>query len=175
MAKSEQAADKMRWILLLGLSLVITYAKIPCSVKEVSSGGQRPCRFPFIIGRKRYDSCTDYKDPDGKKWCSTRTSNHSRTRHVHVGRRGFCGHCPEECAEKEVGPCVDYARDGFGCVDAERCNDECEVIPVFLDGDELTENFNVRASQLELGCESGKTCSGYNEVCCKGGSSKIKS
>ena len=89
---------------------------------------------------------TDYKDPDGKKWCSTRTSNHSRTRHVHVGHRGFWGHCPEECAEKEVGPCVDYARDGFGCVDAERCNDECEVIPVFLDGDELTENFNDSSS-----------------------------
>ena len=58
MAKSEQAADKIRWILLLGLSLVITYAKIPFSVKEESSGGQRPCRFPFIIGRKRHDSCT---------------------------------------------------------------------------------------------------------------------
>ena len=160
----------MRWILValiaLSLGIASTYARITCSVKEVRSGEQRFCRFPFIIGRKRYDSCTDYKDPDGKKWCSTRTSNHTMSLHVHVGFEGHWGHCPEDCLkEKGVGPCNDYAKNGFQCVDADRCNEMCEVIPEFVDGGGSSNPFTVRASQL--GCESDKTCSGYNEVCCR--------
>ena len=66
-------------------------------MKEEANGGQRPCKFPFIIGGKQYDSCTDYKDPEGKKWCSTKTSNHTRTLHTHVGGQGYWGYCPEDC------------------------------------------------------------------------------
>ena len=159
----------MRWILValitMSLGIAGTYARITCSVKEVHSGEQRFCRFPFIIGRKRYDSCTDYKDPDGRKWCSTRTSNHTMSLHVHVGREGYWGHCPDDCLERGVGPCNDYAKNGFQCVDADRCNEMCEVIPEFLDGGGSSNPFTVRASQL--GCESDKTCSGYSEVCCR--------
>ena len=67
--------------------------------------------------------------------------------------------------EKGVGPCNDYAKNGFQCVDADRCNEMCEVIPEFVDGGGSSNPFTVRASQL--GCESDKTCSGYNEVCCR--------
>ena len=67
--------------------------------KEEQSGEQRPCRFPFIIGGRRYDSCTDYKDPDGRKWCSTKTSSHELSMHTHVGSRGFWGFCTEDCVQ----------------------------------------------------------------------------
>ena len=156
----------MRSVLVLSLCIASTYGRITCSVKEVHSGEQRFCRFPFIIGSKRFDSCTNYKDPDGKKWCSTKTSNHSLSLHVHVGREGWWGHCPDDCSEKDVGSCDDYAKDGFRCITPDRCNEMCEVIPEFLQDIRGPSNpLTVRTSQL--GCESDKTCSGYNEVCCR--------
>ena len=164
-AKSE-VAETMRWILVivvsLGLGIAGTNGQMSCSVKEEHSGEQRFCRFPFIIGWKRYDSCTDFKDPKGKKWCSTKTSNHSVSLHTHVGRDGYWGHCPDDCMEQDVGPCDDFADQGFQCVDADRCNEMCEVI---TNGSGPSNPFTVRTSQL--GCESDKTCSGFNEVCCR--------
>ena len=64
-------------LVTLGITIVSTDGRLTCTVKEKRSGEERYCQFPFIIGWKRYDSCTDYKDPDGKKWCSTKTSNHT--------------------------------------------------------------------------------------------------
>ena len=70
--------------------------------KEEQSGEQRPCRFPFIVGGRRYDSCTDYKDPDGRKWCSTKTSSHKLSMHTHVGSQGFWGFCAEDCLQNST-------------------------------------------------------------------------
>ena len=152
---------KMQTILLalIAVAIIGTNGQITCRVKEQRSGEQRYCRFPFIIGRKRYDSCTDFKDPDGRKWCSTKTSNHTLTLHVHVGRMGHWGHCPDDCLEKEVGSCSDYAKEGFQCVHGDDCNEWCQVI---TDGGGA---FTLRNEGL--GCESDKKCSGFDEVCCK--------
>ena len=65
---------------------------------------------------QRYDSCTDYKDPDGKKWCSTRTSNSSVSLHVHIGKKDYWGYCEDDCLKKDVGSCSDYADQGFKCI-----------------------------------------------------------
>ena len=149
-------------LVTLGITVVGTNGQITCTVKEERSGEQRYCRFPFIIDRMRYDSCTDFKDPDGKKWCSTRTSNHTVSLHVHVGRERYWGYCPDNCLEKDVGSCNDYAKQGFQCVNPDDCNDMCEII---TDGSGPNSPFTVRADQL--GCESDKRCMGYNMVCCK--------
>jgi len=143
------------------LSLREDQPVLRCSVKERTSGEQKYCRFPFIIARKRYDTCTDYKDPDGKKWCSTKTSNSSLSLHVHIGNGGFWGYCQDDCLEKDVGSCTDYADQGFKCVSADQCDDVCDTIVDERGGDD------VLTRSAALGCESDKTCSGYNEVCCK--------
>ena len=68
-----------------------------CIVKEKASGEQKECAFPFVIGNKTHDSCTDHKDPDGKRWCSTKTSHHSLSPNVHEGGKGLWGYCSEDC------------------------------------------------------------------------------
>ena len=74
---------------------------------------------------QRYDSCTDYKDPNGKKWCSTRTSNSSVSLHVHIGKKEYWGYCEEDCLKKDVGSCSDYTDQGFKCIPAdEGCKSE---------------------------------------------------
>ena len=88
---------------LIAVAIIGTNGQITCRVKEQRSGEQRYCRFPFIIGRKRYDSCTDFKDPDGRKWCSTMTSNSSLSLHVHIGDGGHWGYCPDNCIETKHG------------------------------------------------------------------------
>ena len=142
-------------IVTLGITIVSTNGRLTCTVKEKRSGEDRHCQFPFIVGWKRYDSCTDFKDPDGKKWCSTKTSNHTLSLHVHVGGKGYWGHCPDDCLEKEVGSCSDNGMQGFECVNPEVCNEMCEIITVRS------------GPEFGTGCESDKRCSGYNEVCCK--------
>ena len=84
-------------------------------------------QFPLThnLVAQRYDSCTDYNDPDGKKWCSTKTSNSTLTLHIHVGRKGFWGYCEDDCLERDVGSCSDYADRGFKCVPADKgCKSE---------------------------------------------------
>ena len=93
-----------------------------------------------------------------------RTSNHTLSLHVHVGRKGYWGHCPDDCLEKEVGSCSDYGRRGFKCVHPDVCDQMCEVI---TDGSGPSNPFTVRASEFGPGCQSDKRCSGVNEVCCR--------
>ena len=163
----------MRRIYLLLLCSVITisntYGQKTCTVKEVRSGEDRYCQFPFIIGRKRYDSCTDYDDDDGKKWCSTRTSNHSLSLHVHVGGQNYWGYCPDDCLKREVGACSDHEDKGFECVNPDICNEVCEITAEFRTtySSGISNPYSVRTAELGPGCESDKTCSGYNEICCK--------
>ena len=153
----------MKWILAylvtFGISIDNTNGQTSCSVYEVRSREQRYCQFPFVIGRKRYDSCTEDNDPEGKKWCSTRTYNDTLSLHVHVGNEGYWGYCKDDCLEKDVGPCDDYADHGFHCVPSDHCDSMCKVIA------DPSNPFTVKTS--ELGCESDKTCSGNNEVCCR--------
>ena len=69
-----------------------------CTVKEISSGNEKPCVFPFIYKGKAHNICTDQDDPDGLSWCSTETDENG----VHVGQKGLWGHCENEECEKTV-------------------------------------------------------------------------
>ena len=60
--------------------LVIPSAISDCVVKNAETDIEEPCVFPFTINytrgsiprKKTFNSCTDFEDPDGKFWCSTK-------------------------------------------------------------------------------------------------------
>ena len=95
--------DMMRLVVVIFFtSVALAFAQKKCLVKEKNSGEQRPCIFPFIVGPNTYNSCADDEDEIGKKWCSTKTSNHSLSLHVHVPDRGFWGFCTEDCHQNST-------------------------------------------------------------------------
>jgi hypothetical protein len=62
---------------------------------------RRPLLFVTVhgINLRRHKTCTTENDPDGKLWCSTRTTPDD----YHVGRGGFWGYCSDDCVnEKEL-------------------------------------------------------------------------
>ena len=61
-----------------------------CQVMERGTWTLNPCSFPFIVDGKRFDDCTDFLDPDGKFWCSTRTDPKT---FQHVNGQGLWGFC----------------------------------------------------------------------------------
>ena len=61
-----------------------------CQVMERGTWTLNPCSFPFIVDGKRFDDCTDFLDPDGKFWCSTRTDPKT---FEHVNGQGLWGFC----------------------------------------------------------------------------------
>merc|ERR1712226_1512868 len=60
-----------------------------CNVMESGSKTMKECKFPFIFKGQTFESCTDYKDPDGKLWCSTLLDAEGK----HVGGKGYWGYC----------------------------------------------------------------------------------
>ena len=52
-----------------------------------------PCSFPFVLNKNRFDNCTDYLDPDGKLWCSTKTDPNTME---HIGKDRSWGFCTDE-------------------------------------------------------------------------------
>ena len=68
-----------------------------CQAREVGTGKIVPCSFPFKINGRKFDQCTDFLDPEGKLWCSTRTDPKT---HNHVDGQGFWGYCNDRyCPE----------------------------------------------------------------------------
>ena len=69
-------------------------------------GSDKPCVFPFIMKQGNvsvtHDGCTNYQDPDGKFWCSTKTDEN----HFHFGESGNWGYCPKYC-RKDDGETLD--------------------------------------------------------------------
>ena len=83
--------------------------KKECFVKELITGLEKPCEFPFIYEGRTYYGCSTYvKYKDGresfseKPWCSTRTEPIS-TQHITGG--GLYGDCPQDgsCSTAEEG------------------------------------------------------------------------
>ena len=54
----------------------------------------KPCIFPFKIGKTKYLECTNEKDPDGLFWCSTKVDENGN----HVGAADQWGYCDESCS-----------------------------------------------------------------------------
>merc|ERR1712008_159423 len=71
-----------------------------CQVIELGTKAIVPCSFPFILNETRFDSCTDYLDPDGKLWCSTKTNPKTMEHGGGAGSWGFCTN--EFCPTAEV-------------------------------------------------------------------------
>ena len=63
------------------------------SLNLTSTKGQ-PCKFPFKLDGKEYNSCTTDKDPDKRHWCSTKTDRFD----VHV--KGHWGYCLSGCFQQ---------------------------------------------------------------------------
>ena len=64
-----------------------------CNVKEVGSGLEKPCQFPFVYNKKSYNNCT-LEDGNGIAWCSTRIDPKTNQ---HIGGNGYYGDCTQEC------------------------------------------------------------------------------
>ena len=54
----------------------------------------KPCIFPFKIGKTSYLECTNEKDPEGRFWCSTKVDKRGQ----HVGAQKQWGYCDESCS-----------------------------------------------------------------------------
>merc|ERR1712218_59737 len=61
-----------------------------CKVEEKKSKSLQDCAFPFKLNDKPFTNCTDFQDPDGRLWCSTKVSRSNRQ---HVGGGGYWGYC----------------------------------------------------------------------------------
>ena len=76
------------------------YHYIPGKICRTNNDGPRkntPCALPWKKNGKLYDGCTTDEDPDGKLWCSTKTS----TDLEHVGGQGNWGYCAQSCLESD--------------------------------------------------------------------------
>ena len=64
----------------VSLIFLVPSAISDCVVKNAETDIEEPCVFPFTINytrgsiprKKTFNSCTDFEDPDGKFWCSTK-------------------------------------------------------------------------------------------------------
>merc|ERR1712156_394367 len=61
-----------------------------CSVEEKNSKTTQECQFPFKLNEKIFTNCTDFQDPDGRLWCSTKVT---KTDRQHVGGGSYWGYC----------------------------------------------------------------------------------
>merc|ERR1711976_1018463 len=61
-----------------------------CSVEEKNSKTTQECQFPFKLNEKIFTNCTDFQDPDGRLWCSTKVS---KTDRQHIGGGSYWGYC----------------------------------------------------------------------------------
>ena len=61
-----------------------------CQVIEHGTKEIAQCSFPFIVAGKTFTKCTDYLDPDGSLWCSTRTDPDTFQHSAGYGFWGFC-------------------------------------------------------------------------------------
>ena len=68
-----------------------------CEVIEQGTDSIVPCSFPFILDERRFDNCTDYKDPNGELWCSTKTDTKT---FEHIGGNGHWGFCTDDYCPK---------------------------------------------------------------------------
>ena len=72
--------------------------------QQCNTTSGHPCVIPFNMDGVLYNGCTNFSDPDGLFWCSTRTNNEG----FHVqGNWGYCneqelesGVCPRHGSEK---------------------------------------------------------------------------
>ena len=88
------------WRMLIGIAFFPPLGQQlgPCDV--TIQGGPKVnfvCKFPFHFRGNRYDRCTGVTDPDGKLWCSTKTSPNG----THIGGEGNWGYCRKGC-DKEI-------------------------------------------------------------------------
>ena len=74
-----------------------------CQVIQQKDQKLKPCQFPFITedGTNHHD-CTNYQDPKGKFWCSTKTDRNT-LKHVNEFW-GYCEkeHCPDHLNGKNL-------------------------------------------------------------------------
>ena len=68
-----------------------------CEVIEQGTNSIVPCSFPFILDERRFDNCTDYQDPNGELWCSTKTDTKTLE---HIGGNGHWGFCTNDYCPK---------------------------------------------------------------------------
>ena len=64
-----------------------------CKVIELGTQEITPCSFPFVVQGKSFTKCTDFLDPEGKLWCSTRTNLDT---FEHEGGHGYWGYCEDD-------------------------------------------------------------------------------
>ena len=62
-----------------------------CLTTDDSPKKKIPCKFPFKLKGKTYNTCTTATDPDNKNWCSTKTDSNGK----HM--RGQWGYCDQNC------------------------------------------------------------------------------
>ena len=102
--KNQFSVDiKKMYNLLPHFALILTFGFVLCqplnngnclaSLNLTSTKGQ-PCKFPFKLDGKEYNSCTTDKDPDKRHWCSTKTDRFD----VHV--KGHWGYCLSGCFQQ---------------------------------------------------------------------------
>ena len=64
-----------------------------CQVVEQGGTNEvAQCSFPFMVDGKTFTKCTDYLDPDGNFWCSTKTDPDT---FQHSSGHGFWGFCED--------------------------------------------------------------------------------
>ncbi|XP_059098645.1 venom serine protease-like [Tigriopus californicus] len=94
MTLREVRAFLVVFVLLYAVDLICAQTKeSDCWVNQDSDSNLHPCAFPFYFKGRRYSSCTNEDDPDGKSWCSTKTAPNG----AHIGGRGFWGFCDPVC------------------------------------------------------------------------------
>lgn len=83
--------EKVVWFFVCILLKCVNPQQQVC-VKENGSGEILPCKLPFRFSGQIFNACTTASDPEGKPWCSTRTSGPEND---HVGGGRHWGHCDE--------------------------------------------------------------------------------
>ena len=66
-----------------------------CLTDSEGAAKNKLCAFPFIFKNKVFEKCTDFEDPDGKNWCSTKTDQDNN----HISGKGNWGYCRDICLE----------------------------------------------------------------------------
>ena len=56
------------------------------------------CVITWKFKGKLYNDCTTDEDPDGKLWCSTKTSSDLE----HIGGQGNWGYCEQSCFQTDI-------------------------------------------------------------------------
>ena len=65
-----------------------------CLVIQQKDQKMKPCQFPFITeDGTTFHDCTNYQDPNGKFWCSTKTDPNTTK---HIKDQEFWGYCEND-------------------------------------------------------------------------------